>query len=266
MNCKEWNTLNSIGSSLVSWKYYHHVRKIQKSLKYNSNAEAVVIHHLRDTEEQRKHNDEHYELWGFEIDENGNEHFEYGKYIIFVTKEEHLKIHHQSEETRKKIGNAHKIKWEDSEYHSMMIQKLTASWTEERRRYHSDNFSGKNAPWFGKKFSEEHRKRMSESRTGEKNPMYGKPGTNLGKTFSEDHRKKISESNKGKKISEETRQRQSIKAKKHRSERAALYKLYKNYGGSIKWNEFQYELSQGKSFTDLLLLEGIYVDRSEESF
>lgn len=37
---------------------------------------------------------------GFEIDENGNEHFEYGKYIVFVTHEEHSAIHTASEETR----------------------------------------------------------------------------------------------------------------------------------------------------------------------
>jgi hypothetical protein len=238
------------------------VRKIQRSLQYNNDSNAVVIHHLRDTEEQRNYNDTYYEYWGFNQDGT----FEYGKYVIFVTEEWHFDYHHHSEETRQKIGSASKRNWADNEYHSMMVQKLTASWTEERKQYHSDNFSGKNAPWFGKSLSEQHRKNISESLKGEKNPMYGKPGTNLGKIFSEDHRRKISESNKGRRASKETRQRQSIKAKEHRSKRAALYKLYKNYGGSIKWNSFQYELSQGKSFNDLLLLEGIYVDRSEENF
>ena len=102
MNQKEWK-LSKKYDGKYSW--YNKTRKIQKSLKYNSNPNAVVIHHLRDTEEQRKYNDEHYELWGFEICEDGNEHFEYGKYIIFLTKEDHDLYHQRSDETRKKISD-----------------------------------------------------------------------------------------------------------------------------------------------------------------
>lgn len=100
MNIKEWGK-----ACLEGWaprKYDNLSREIQLSLKYNPDPKATVRHHLRDTEEQRKYNDEHYELWGFEIDENGNEHFEYGKYIVFVTEEWHNNYHHCSEETRKK--------------------------------------------------------------------------------------------------------------------------------------------------------------------
>lgn len=89
MNQKEWK---KSGKFPGKHEWYNKTRKIQKSLKYNSNPESKVIHHLRDTEEQRKYNDEHYELFGFEIDENGNEHFEYGKYVIFVTKKSTLKF------------------------------------------------------------------------------------------------------------------------------------------------------------------------------
>ena len=103
MNCKEWHHLCKTNRYLLDFTYYNKVREIQKYLH------AVVIHHLRDTEEQRKYNNEHYELWGF--NEDGT--FEYGKYVIFVTEEWHLNYHHHSEETRKKISDSNKKKWED---------------------------------------------------------------------------------------------------------------------------------------------------------
>ena len=52
----------------------------------------------------------------------------------------------------------------------------------------------------GKKLSEEHRKKISESRKGENHPMYGKK-------HSEETRKKMSESHKGHTVSEETRKK-----------------------------------------------------------
>ena len=126
MNMKDWH--NS-GKFKNKYKWATKTRKIQRSLQYNPDPDATVIHHLRDTEEQRKYNDEHYELWGFEIDENGNEHFEYGKYVIFVTKEEHRKIHACSEETRNKL----KALWKDPEHRNKTISAQKASFTNERR-------------------------------------------------------------------------------------------------------------------------------------
>lgn len=137
MDIKEWQKACEEG--YANRRYDNASREIQRSLKYNTNPEATVRHHLRDTEEQRKYNDEHYELWGFEIDKNGNEHFEYGKYIIFVTKEEHVEIHKCSYETREKL-------------------------------------SGENNGMYGKHHSEETKKKMSENHLGEKNHMYGKRG------------------------------------------------------------------------------------------
>lgn len=92
--------------------------------------------------------------------------------------EEALNIeHHQSEETRRKISEANKGK---------------SSWSK------------------GKKFSEEHCRKISEalkwkmtdSLKGIHNPFYGKH-------HSEDTRKKISESKKGRTVSEETRKKLS---------------------------------------------------------
>ena len=153
MNMNEWKQPIRFDGKFY---YYNKTRKIQRSLQYNSDPNAIVRHHLRDTEEQRKYNDEHYEMWGFEIDENGNEHFEYGKYIIFVTKEEHSKIHACSEETRNK---------------------------------RSKSLSGENHPFYGRHHTEEAKKKISNAHLGVKNHNYGKPR-------SEDTRKKISESNK----------------------------------------------------------------------
>jgi len=141
MNIKEWRKACEEGCA--PRRYENASREIQLSLKYNPDPNATVRHHLRDTEEQRKYNDEHYELWGFEIDENGNEHFEYGKYIIFVTHEEHRKIHDVS-------GKNNPM------YDIHLYGELNGM--------------------YGKHHTNETRKKMSASRIGSKNPMYGKKG------------------------------------------------------------------------------------------
>ena len=43
----------------------------------------MVIHHLRDTEEQRNFNDTYYERWGFDL--NGEM-----KYAVMITHREHV--------------------------------------------------------------------------------------------------------------------------------------------------------------------------------
>lgn len=69
--------------------------------------------------------------------------FEYGKYMIFVTKEEHHKIHILSELTRQRISEAHTGK-KHSEETKQLLSKL---------------HSGNNNPMYGVKL------------TGEKNGM-----------------------------------------------------------------------------------------------
>jgi len=54
--------------------------------------------------------------------------------------------------------------------------------------------------WTGKKFTEGHKRRMSEAKIGNRHPLYGK-------THSSETRRKISESKKGKKKSEEHKQK-----------------------------------------------------------
>lgn len=236
MNIKEWKLCDDTGK----FEWYNKTRKIQKSLQYNSDQRATVIHHLRDTEEQRKYNDEHYELWGHNLDGS----FEYGKYVVFVTKEEHTEIHKCSEETRKKI----KESWTDDKRQAVSKkllasnnpnygkhfskehrEKLSASnkgkhhFTDDEKKdismaskklwlsseFRDNQFTnnsffkdkhGSNHPFYGRHHSDESKKKMSESHSGENHPNYGKH-------LSEDVKEKIRESNKGKIRSEETRKR-----------------------------------------------------------
>lgn len=132
MDQKEWKRLRDSNRSLLDFTYYNNAREIQKSLKYNQDPNAIVIHHLRDTEEQRLYNDTYYERWGFEIDENGNTNFEYGKYVLFVTEEWHHNYHSHSEETRKKISDASKERWQNISYREKMIQVLNLPCNRER--------------------------------------------------------------------------------------------------------------------------------------
>ena len=135
----------------------------QKKLVYNKDPNAFHRHHLRDTEEQRKYNDEHYEMWGFEIDENGNEQFIYGKYVIFVTPEEHHRIHLVSAETRKKLSLNSARYWLGKKRHPGTVKKLKLSWTTERRERARKNNLGEKNPMYGKHPSDETREKMSKS-------------------------------------------------------------------------------------------------------
>lgn len=235
MNQKEWKS-----SPMYNGKYFWHnkARKLQRSLQYNSNPKAVVIHHLRDTEEQRKYNDTYYERWGF--NEDGT--FEYGKYIIFVTEDEHSAIHNESEGTRAKIGEASRKNWQNEEYRNKIIsankgKKLSESEKQFLREIHL----GPNNHMYGKSHSDSTKNKMRESHlkfwqnneflreeykeklSGENNAMYGRSGKahpKYGVKLSDETRQKISKNNGIKKIH-------------------TLYMQYKANGGIIGWHEFQ---------------------------
>jgi group I intron endonuclease len=55
----------------------------------------------------------------------------------------------------------------------------------------------------GQKLTEEHKRKISESRKGEKNPMYGKPSPMRGKKHTKETKKKISNTLKGRKLPKE---------------------------------------------------------------
>ena len=230
MNHKQWKELSKTNHQ-EAYYWYNKVTKKIISKEFESaprtDKDAKVIHHLRDTEEQRKYNDEHYEMFGFEIDERGNEIFEYGKYVVFWTKEHHNEYHRSSKETNKKRSEslkrnppmkgkhhteeslrkirAARAKQIFSDETCNKIRKKTLErWQD--KEYH-DVHSGENSPMYGKHHTEESRKKMSNAANslwenneerkehfrrinlGENNPMYGKH-------LSEDTKDKIRQSNK----------------------------------------------------------------------
>ena len=85
------------------------------------------------------------------------------------------------------------------------------------------DISGTNNPMYGRKHSEETRKKLSEVNKGKKHSEESRKKlseVNKGKKHSEESKKKMSEVQKGKKVSEETRKRMSEahKGKKHSEE------------------------------------------------
>ena len=222
----------------------------------------------RDTEEQRKYNDEHYELWGFEIDENGKEHFEYGKYMIFVTEEWHNHYHHYSEETRKrmrensirardeawienqrqkhlgkkasdetkkKMSESHKERCSDPEFRKKMSEAAKRSWTDERKQKFAAEYSGENNPMFGRKGE----LAPCYGRCGELNPMFGKHHTEEARTSMSKNKTGEKNGMYGKTHTDESKKKMSDAIKVGLEKCSTAYKEYKSNGGTMKWNDFR---------------------------
>jgi len=85
-------------------------------------------------------------------------------------------------------------------------------WTEEEKRKKSESMRGEKNPCFGRIMSEEQKIKL-KSITGEKHHGYGKVGPMFGKQHSEETKSKIRAGNKGKIVSEETRRKRSISMK-----------------------------------------------------
>jgi len=102
--------------------------------------------------------------------------------------------------------------------------------TEETKKKMSEAKIGEKNPMFGKNFTEEHKKKMSDSLIGEKNPMFDKKHTEetkkkmsewqIGRKHTEETKKKMSEACKGRKFTEETRKKisDSLKGRKFTEE------------------------------------------------
>jgi hypothetical protein len=161
----------------------------------------VVRHHLRDTEEQRKYNDEHYEYFGFNQDGT----FEYGKYIIFITKEEHTEIHRQSEETKQRRSNSLKGKYIGDKhwhYHKPSHNKGSIHSYETKQKISKSV----NKLWESEDYRERHSKATKEAMWRPDVRQRMLDGCKKKPPISDYVRQRASEANKGKKHSKETRQ------------------------------------------------------------
>ena len=94
-----------------------------------------------------------------------------------------------SEETKKKLSEAHKGKTHSEESKRKMSEVNKGKTLSEEHKIKLSEAKK------GKTFSEESKRKMSEAHKG--------------KTFSEEHKRKISETNKGRTLSEETRRKMS---------------------------------------------------------
>ena len=212
MNRQEWLQPNN-----TDMTYCKLVHDILRRWKIENNiTEIYDVHHRDDTDECIAYNNAHYELWGFEIDESGNTHFEYGKYIVFLPHGEHSR-HHQSNKP-KSIAHREKM-------------SISAS----RRRA-----------------SDETKAKISESHLGTKNPFYGKrhtdeakakiSATKLGTQMSDETRNKMSKSHTGVELSEMHRNKMAATAKYY----SEMYHLYKQQGGTLPWNAFKKEFANNE--------------------
>jgi len=211
MNGKEWKKKTSVDWESVDHTWDYKCREIQQSLKYNPDPNAKIRHHLRDTEEQRNYNDTYYERWGF--NEDGT--FEYGKYVIFVTKEWHDNYHSRSEETRHKISES--IRAIDSEERRRHISETTkAAMTDEAKRKCSESHKGIRP-------SDETRRKMSESAKNRVDDSFRSKMKRL----------------QSDRMSDEYKQHLGDEMKRIMAAKRSLYKEYKDSGSTMSWNDFQ---------------------------
>ena len=101
MNQREWKELSRRKKEDRPSDLFYYRNLAAKLLGYKRNS-GFVIHHLRETEEQRSFNDKYYERWGIDFDGKL-------KYTVLLTQEEHKELHRVSEETRIKISKATSI-------------------------------------------------------------------------------------------------------------------------------------------------------------
>lgn len=98
---------------------------------------------------------------------------------------------------------------------------------EETRRKLSEVHSGENNSMFGKQHTAETKEKISILLSGENNPMFGKRGElnpNYGRSLTDSHKEKISFANKGRRLSEDTKIKQSsVKSGKNNPRAIPVY-------------------------------------------
>lgn len=111
------------------------------------------------------------------------------KELIFLTRSEHMILHNKNQTLETKIKMSETCKFRFAGKNNPMYGRR-----------------GKDSPNFGKKRSEESRKRMSEAQKGEKHPLFGKRGKdnpNFGRHHSEETKLKLREAWKRRKQNKE---------------------------------------------------------------
>lgn len=98
MNQKEWKTLSKLKKENRPKDLFHYRNLAVKLLGWKR-GKSLVIHHLRNTEEERNFNDKYYERWGIDFDGKL-------KYTVLMTTEEHKQLHSTSDETKEKISKS----------------------------------------------------------------------------------------------------------------------------------------------------------------
>lgn len=256
MNKTEWRRGNNWRRDKHT-KYYEHVQKLLKDWMIENNInEPCVVHHRDDTEECRKYNNEHYELWGHEADENGDIRFEYGKYVIFMTRAEHASHHHtgakRSKETCEKISASNKGKIiSDEQRAKLRAANIGKHPTEETRKKLSIAHSGSNHPMWGKHHTDETKNKISVAHKG--------------KHLTEEHKNKLSVANTGKVRTQEMREKyriantgpknpnfgkttpDAVKEKMRAAHKAysLLWNVYKNNNGILSFSKFRTAVKTG---------------------
>lgn len=215
MNRKEWKEFCKLDKGKAHY-WYNKARKKLLSKEFESDPrtdkDAKVIHHLRDTEEQRKYNDEHYEMFGYVVDENGNEQFNYGDYVVFWTQDHHREYHHVSEETRKKLSESLKgIPRTDAwRQHASESNKGKHNYTEEQKLQISNSVK---EYYMQEGSREKTSKTTKEAMQRSEVRQHLIDGCKKRPPISKEARQKAAEANKGKTHSAETKQLLSEKKK-----------------------------------------------------
>lgn len=221
-----------------------YVHELLHEWKHDNNYTCkCVVHHRDDTEECRKYNEEHYELWG--CNEDGS--FEYGKYVVFMTHAEHSSYHNSGDK--------------NSMRRPEVIAKASAAMkgreSSFKGKHHTEESKQKlRESHLGKCASDETRKKLSEMQRGERHWNYGKH-------WSDETKRKMSQSHTGFKHTEESKQKMSdsqkgekngFYGKQHSEEMlqhiheirsqqmkddSLHYHLYKANGGDLPWHTFR---------------------------
>ena len=194
---------------------------LKKWMLENNLEGDYVIHHRNDTEECRQYNKMHYKMWGFNLDGT----FEYGKYVVYMTRSEHSSYHNKGTDNPF-YGHQHTLEQRSKWSNQRKGRTLSVEWKENISKG-SVHISGMK----GKHHTEEIKQQISISVS---KVLKGVPKSDA-------HRRRLSEAKKGIPKSEDFKQqlKTTLNALKF------LYNIYRNSGGILKWNDFRRSIKNG---------------------